>query len=41
MNTHTKIPSEIEVTPRYTLLTLFTLFILFKLFYTAAEQNFG
>ena len=28
---NTKIPSEMEVAPRYTLLTLFTLFILFKL----------
>ena len=30
-----KIPSEMEVALRYTLLTLFTLFILFKLLYTA------
>ena len=30
-----KIPSEMEVTPRYKQLTLFTLFTLFKLLYTA------
>ena len=30
-----KVPSEIEVAPRYTLLTLLTLFTLFKLLYTA------
>ena len=35
-----KIPSEMEVAPRYkllTLLTLLTMSILFKLFYTAAK----
>ena len=30
-----KIPSEMEVAPRYIVLTLFTRFILFKLLYTA------
>ena len=30
-----KIPSEMEVAPRYSLLMLFTLFILFKLLHTA------
>ena len=30
-----KIPSEMELAPRYTLLTLLTLFILFKLLFTA------
>ena len=30
-----KIALEMELAPRYTLLTLFTLFVLFKLLYTA------
>ena len=30
-----KTPSEMEVAPRYTLLTVFTLFVLFKRLYTA------
>ena len=33
-----KMPSEMEVAPRFALLTLFTLFILFKLIYIAETK---